>query len=101
MLSLGFARSDADVCVGWGGDTVARACVAMRYPPSVRGMLFRENVPPLGLTGPFDIAHRDMHTNNIMLGDIDTRDREHTLTPRVKVSRTRMGGRNITGALRK
>ncbi|RYP70930.1 hypothetical protein DL769_004821 [Monosporascus sp. CRB-8-3] len=42
-------------------------------------------IPPPGQTGPINIQHKDMHLENILIGDTNMGDVEHRFSPRIKL----------------
>ncbi|RYO77220.1 hypothetical protein DL762_009404 [Monosporascus cannonballus] len=67
---------------------LARACAAMAYPPVEPNWAVTNDLrleTPLQSIRPQALAHRDMHTKNIMLGDFDATRAEHQFAPMIKL----------------
>ncbi|KAK8139988.1 hypothetical protein PG984_000054 [Apiospora sp. TS-2023a] len=64
-----------------------RACIAMAYVPDVPVDRYDENEEPCALnTESVSYSHNDMHSDNIMIGDMlsDPDDVEHFISPVIK-----------------
>ncbi|RYP50788.1 hypothetical protein DL769_010903 [Monosporascus sp. CRB-8-3] len=67
---------------------LARACAAMAYPPVEPNWAVTNDLrleTPLQGIQPQALAHGDMHTRNIMLGDFDVTRAEHQFVPMIKL----------------
>ncbi|KAI1100454.1 kinase-like domain-containing protein [Jackrogersella minutella] len=68
---------------------LVRACMAMAWPPRApRGRrVMREGIPddPEERQNKEQLTHRDMHTGNILLGELDIAHWEHITTPILKL----------------
>lgn len=64
---------------------VARACVALAYPPNgpVNSPVGREQIPP-GVP-PLGITHTDLHSDNVVVDEFMPQDFEHSIAPLIKV----------------
>ncbi|KAI0439239.1 hypothetical protein F4803DRAFT_531876 [Xylaria telfairii] len=58
-----------------------RACVGMAWPPGGPDVMLEVPAPPEPLT----LAHMDMHSNNVMFGELEEREAEHRIVPIAKL----------------
>ena len=65
--------------------TVSRACVAMRWPPPFPSTPHSEKLPPPGYPVQVNIRHGDMHANNVLVGGLVPGNKEHEISPIIKV----------------
>ncbi|KAI0469483.1 hypothetical protein F4859DRAFT_515975 [Xylaria cf. heliscus] len=58
-----------------------RACVGMAWPPDGPEVVLEVPAPP----EPSTLAHMDMHNDNVMFGDLEQKEAEHTIVPIAKL----------------
>ncbi|TRX97137.1 hypothetical protein FHL15_001931 [Xylaria flabelliformis] len=62
-------------------ENVIRACVGMAWPPDGPDVVLEVPAP----SEPLTLAHMDLHSGNVMFGDLDERELEHGTVPVAKL----------------